>query len=58
MLNGKGLAGFVQTKSGKTLAFAAYVNHVAMPADPESAQQIAGQALGEIAAAAYDASLP
>ena len=58
MLNGKGLAGYVQTKAGKTLAFAAYVNHVAMPADPESAQKIAGQALGEIAAAAYDAPLP
>ena len=58
MLNGKGLAGYVQTKSGKTLAFAAYVNHTSMPEDPESAQKIAGQALGEIAAAAYDASLP
>jgi PBP4 family serine-type D-alanyl-D-alanine carboxypeptidase len=58
MLNGKGLAGFVQTKSGKTFAFAAYVNHTSMPADPESAQKIAGQALGEIAAAAYDAPLP
>ena len=58
MLNGKGLAGYVQTKGGKTLAFAAYVNHVPMPADPESAQKIAGQALGEIAAAAYDAQLP
>ncbi len=58
MLNGKGLAGFVQTKSGKTLAFAAYVNHVSMAADPESAQKIAGQALGEIAASAYDAPLP
>jgi len=58
MLNGKGLAGYVQTKSGKTLAFAAYVNHTAMPADPESAQKIAGQALGEIAAAAYDVPLP
>jgi PBP4 family serine-type D-alanyl-D-alanine carboxypeptidase len=58
MLNGKGLAGYVQTKSGKTLAFAAYVNHTSMPADPDSAQKIAGQALGEIAAAAYDAPLP
>jgi len=58
MLNGKGLAGYVQTKSGKTLAFAAYVNHTSMPADPESAQKIAGQALGEIAAAAYDVPLP
>jgi PBP4 family serine-type D-alanyl-D-alanine carboxypeptidase len=58
MLNGKGLAGYVQTKSGKMLAFAAYVNHTAMPEDPDSAQKIAGQALGEIAAAAYDAPLP
>jgi PBP4 family serine-type D-alanyl-D-alanine carboxypeptidase len=58
MLNGKGLAGYVQTKSGKTLAFAAYVNHTALPNDPEISQTIAGQALGEIAAAAYDAPLP
>jgi PBP4 family serine-type D-alanyl-D-alanine carboxypeptidase len=58
MLNGKGLAGYVQTKSGKTLAFAVYVNHTAIPDDPDSAQKIAGQALGEIAAAAYDAPLP
>ncbi len=57
MLNGKGLAGYVVTKSGRKLAFAAYVNHVAIPSDPEAAQTIAGQALGEIAAAAYDAGL-
>jgi len=38
-LNGKGLAGYVQTKSGKTLAFAAYVNHTSMPADPDSAKK-------------------
>lgn len=58
MLNGKGLAGYVQTKAGKTLAFAAYVNHTAMPEEPEISQKIAGQALGEIAASAYDATLP
>jgi PBP4 family serine-type D-alanyl-D-alanine carboxypeptidase len=54
MLNGKGLAGYVITKSGRRLAFAAYVNHVALPADPAAAQNVCGQALGEIAAAAYD----
>lgn len=54
MLNGKGLAGYVQTKSGKTAAFAAYVNHTSLAADPELAQKVAGQALGEIAAAAWD----
>jgi N-acyl-D-amino-acid deacylase len=57
MLNGKGLAGYVITKDGKKLAFAAYVNHVSLPPDPDAAQQVAGQALGEIAAAAYDADL-
>ena len=55
MLNGKGLAGYVVTKSGRKLAFAAYVNHVALPEVPDAAQSIGGQALGEIAAAAYDA---
>jgi len=57
MLNGKGLAGYVITKSGRKLAFAAYVNHVSLPSDPDSAQNVAGQALGEIAASAYDAGL-
>jgi dihydroorotase/N-acyl-D-amino-acid deacylase len=57
MLNGKGLAGFVITASGQKLAFAAYVNHVTLPPDPDAAQEVGGQALGEIAAAAYDAPL-
>ena len=30
MLNGKGLAGYVMTKSGRTLVFAAYINHTAL----------------------------
>src|SRR6267378_831390 len=45
MLNGKGLAGYVITKDGKKLAFAAYVNHVSLAPDPEAAQQVAGQSL-------------
>src|SRR5438132_9317630 len=57
MLNGKGLAGYVITKDEKKLAFAAYVNDVSLAPDPQAAQQVAGQALGEIAAAAYDANL-
>jgi PBP4 family serine-type D-alanyl-D-alanine carboxypeptidase len=57
MLNGKGLAGYVITKDSRKLAFAAYVNHLSLAPDPDVAQQVAGQALGEIAAAAYDASL-
>jgi PBP4 family serine-type D-alanyl-D-alanine carboxypeptidase len=58
MLNGKGLAGYVKTKSGKTLAFAVYLNHTALPDEPDISQKIGGQAVGEIAAAAYDALLP
>ena len=57
MLNGKGLAGYVITKSGRKLAFAAFVNHVALPNEPDAAQNIGGQALGEIAASAYDSGL-
>jgi D-alanyl-D-alanine carboxypeptidase len=54
MLNGKGLAGYVITAKGEKLAFAAYVNHVSLPPDPDAPQSVAGQALGEIAGAAYD----
>jgi PBP4 family serine-type D-alanyl-D-alanine carboxypeptidase len=57
MLNGKGLAGYIITAGGQKLVFAAYVNHVSLPPDPDTAQSVAGQALGEIAAAAYDAPL-
>lgn len=56
LLVGKGLAGYMTTTSGQHLAFAMYVNHVSLPADPDAAQQVAGAALGAIAAAAY--SLP
>jgi D-alanyl-D-alanine carboxypeptidase len=54
MLTGKGLAGYLTTESGQHLAFAAYVNRVPLSLeDREAAQNVAGQALGEIAAAAY-----
>lgn len=57
MLNGKGLAGYVIRADGKRLAFAAYVNHVHMRLGPEAAAHALAEALGEIAAAAYDAPL-
>jgi PBP4 family serine-type D-alanyl-D-alanine carboxypeptidase len=54
MLNGKGLAGYITTAQGQHLAFALYVNHVELPLDnPNAVRDTAGQALGEIAAAAY-----
>lgn len=56
IVTGKGLAGYIQTASGDHLAFAAYVNMVRTPmGDEEAIQKIAGNALGEIAAAAYEA---
>ena len=56
IVTGKGLAGYIQTVRGDHLAFAAYVNMVRTPmGDEEAIQKLAGNALGEIAAAAYDA---
>jgi D-alanyl-D-alanine carboxypeptidase len=57
MVTGKGLAGYMDTASGEHLVFALYANMVAVPLDdPEATQKIVGEALGEIASAAYDTS--
>jgi len=59
MVTGKGLAGYMDTARGEHLILAVYVNLVSVPLeDPDATQKIAGEALGEIAAAAYDAPLP
>ena len=52
LVNGKGLAGYIDTKDGRRLAFAIYINntHVVKGAD---VQGIVGQAIGEIAAEAW-----
>lgn len=56
MVTGKGLAGYMTTRDGRHLAFAIYANRVTVTLDdPEATTKIVGQALGEIAAAAYDA---
>ncbi len=52
MLIGKGLAGYTTTPSGKRYAIALYVNHVELR-DERPLTELAGQALGEIASAAY-----
>ncbi len=58
MVTGKGLAGYMDTSSGEHLILAIYANMVAVPMDdPEATQKIVGEALGEIASAAYDAPL-
>ncbi len=59
MVTGKGLAGYMDTARGEHLILALYVNMVSVPLDdPDATQKIAGEALGEIASAAYDAPLP
>ncbi len=56
MVTGKGLAGYMTTLDGRHLAFAVYANRVSVTADdPEAVTRIVGQAVGGIAAAAYDA---
>jgi len=58
MITGKGLAGYMDTADGKHLILALYVNMVSVSRDdPDAAQKIAGEALGEIAAAAFDVPL-
>ena len=57
MVSGKGLAGYIDTAAGQHLVFAAYLNMVEVPKDnPDAITEIAGQALGKIAAAAYDST--
>ena len=55
LITGKGLAGYITTADNRQLAFAIYVNNVSVSTDPAAATAVVGQALGEIAAAAYDA---
>jgi D-alanyl-D-alanine carboxypeptidase len=54
LVTGKGLAGYVTTADGRHLAVAIYVNNVSVPLTPDAVTAIVGQALGEIAAAAYE----
>jgi D-alanyl-D-alanine carboxypeptidase/D-alanyl-D-alanine-endopeptidase (penicillin-binding protein 4) len=55
LVAGKGLAGYITTADGRHLVFAAYFNNVAVPAGASGVEGV-GQALGEIAAAAYGAT--
>jgi PBP4 family serine-type D-alanyl-D-alanine carboxypeptidase len=55
MVTGKGIAGYIDRQDGRRLAFAAYINMV--DGDPDTIAHRVGDALGEIAAAAWDATL-
>ncbi|MCI0442604.1 D-alanyl-D-alanine carboxypeptidase/D-alanyl-D-alanine-endopeptidase [bacterium] len=54
MVDSKALAGYMTTKSGKKISFAIFVNHVPVGSEPNAIRDICGQAVGEIAAAAYE----
>src|SRR5262249_11896426 len=54
IVTGKGLAGYMTTADGRRLAFAIYANNVPVK-DAVVVTPLVGDALGEIAAAAYDA---
>jgi D-alanyl-D-alanine carboxypeptidase/D-alanyl-D-alanine-endopeptidase (penicillin-binding protein 4) len=54
LVTGKGLAGYMTTARGEHLAFAIYVNNVSVSTAPDEVTKVIGQALGEVAAAAYE----
>jgi D-alanyl-D-alanine carboxypeptidase/D-alanyl-D-alanine-endopeptidase (penicillin-binding protein 4) len=54
VITGKGLAGFIDTKKGQHFIFAAYINFVPLKEMDEKSTQMVGEAVGEIAAAAYE----
>jgi PBP4 family serine-type D-alanyl-D-alanine carboxypeptidase len=54
IVTGKGLAGYMTTIDGRHLAFAIFANNVPVK-DGASVTPVVGDALGEIAAVAYDA---
>ena len=53
LVTAKGLAGYMTTKKGEHLAFAIYINNVSVSMERDEVKKIVGQAVGEIAAAAY-----
>jgi D-alanyl-D-alanine carboxypeptidase/D-alanyl-D-alanine-endopeptidase (penicillin-binding protein 4) len=55
LITGKGLSGYITTADNRHLAFTVYVNNVSVSTEPNAATEVVGQALGEIAAAAYEA---
>jgi PBP4 family serine-type D-alanyl-D-alanine carboxypeptidase len=54
LVTGKGLAGYMTTAQGERLAFAIYVNNVSVSTAPDEIKRVIGQALGEVAATAYE----
>jgi len=57
LVTAKGLGGYFTSPRGRRYALAIYVNNVSVSLDQGAATRVVGQALGEVAAAAY-ATLP
>jgi PBP4 family serine-type D-alanyl-D-alanine carboxypeptidase len=53
LYTGKGLAGYIAAENGDQLIFAAYINMAEIADDSDEAKKSVGEALGEIASAAY-----
>ena len=54
LVTGKGLAGYITSAQGERLVVAIYVNNVSVSTAPDEIKRVVGQALGEVAAAAYE----
>jgi D-alanyl-D-alanine carboxypeptidase/D-alanyl-D-alanine-endopeptidase (penicillin-binding protein 4) len=54
LVTAKALAGYATTASGRNVAFALFVNNVAVDDKPGETKRVAGQALGEVAAAIWE----
>ena len=58
VIDGKGLAGYIDAKDGRHLVFAIYINFVPIAEMTDDSTKMVGNAAGEIAAAAYDGFAP
>ena len=54
LVTGKGLAGYITSAQGERLVVAIYVNNVSVSTAPDDVKRVVGQALGEVAAAAWE----
>jgi PBP4 family serine-type D-alanyl-D-alanine carboxypeptidase len=55
LVTGKGLAGYLTSAAGRRLTIAVFANNVLVSTAPDEVTRVVGQALGEVAAAAYEA---
>lgn len=54
IVTAKALVGYMTTKKGSRIIFSIYISNVLINSDPDAATKLIGQAIGEMAAAAYE----